>query len=538
MKLNIEFMKKYIIENIAGTEDDKGFIENLSNIALVKNEDIDKYENDVKCYIKQIIHYINNDKEKNGIKAIEDIFGFIKEFDFESGEGNFYLFVANVKIKAVALLCRMYLFIEKYHTHEEELLETERKNAFDATKKCISDYIENKDVKELLKSLTEKYNDNESNKIGYYLKNSSIDNKYELSEKIDEYTKSNYDFYEMSPECKKLAQIILNLINKDVNLKNINENEIGEIISTINLISDEKIENKIAEFEEEKNMSEFLQNEQRENRSLRYFLFDNRMKEVEFFGVENRFNWLWEQEEKVCLYRNVTKKNNNECLEKKKSYGYMKALMNYIVSHASGNSAIANSYSRNPIRDFYKYIDFPKKESPYKFNFEIKININNASENKFEVEFKINDEFEINKDVQAKFEFIENATTNSLKITNDDKEEEVSFYAYLKKDVNEYKNTKFCIEYCKENSIVPAESGRRLSKLNNYLHTWGIQSNFKLSKISDNDDEVITSTGYFSEGKVYNLNIGEIWAIMYKLYEYECEESNICEKDSKLKEKL
>ncbi|MFQ8892992.1 MAG: hypothetical protein ACLR8H_11520 [Clostridium sp.] len=547
MELNIEFLKNYIINNIAGTEEDNEFIKNLSNIALVKNEDIYNYKNYIEYNISQIKNYIDSNKERNGIKAIEDIFGFIGDFNFQKENGNFYLFVGNVKIKAVALMCRMYLFIEKYQKHATDKLDERRGNAHKTTIWYIKNYIEGKEIESLLKSLTEKYEPiekykyNESDYKGYCLKHDDEQYCYFLEEKNKD-EKSNAKSYKMSKECKKSAEIICHLISKKLELDTLDDKTIGEIVNIINLISEKTIENKIAEFKEQEKMLGFLKDEHNKNRSLRYFLFDNRMKEVEFFGVENRFNWLWEQEQGVCLYRNVTEKDPYDNLEEKKSYEYMSELMKHIISHASGkNYHKANSYSRNPIRDFYKYIDigFPEK-APYEFNFEVNININNNSENEFFVTSEqINVDFNLVVNMKAKFEFIENATTNSLKITTDStSREEVSFYNYLKKNEGDYSKTQFCIEYCKENSIVPADSGRRLRKLNDYLHTWGVTENFHYSYISDNDDEVITSTDYFSDNQknIYELNFIQILAVMYGLYDLEA--PSIDNKADRLKKKI
>lgn len=535
MELNIEDMKKYVIENLAGTKEDIEFIESLVNIALVKTEDIEKYKNYIIFNIENIKSYINPEQNiqlkgntlKKGIKEIEEIFGFIDEFEFKDGEkGNFYLFVANIKIKAVAFLCRMYVFIQNYYNHTEDDWRKQEEKVFESARKDIENFFTNSENNiEKILDMANKKSKEESEKNKYHLKNGEIEKVTE--EKEGEVT------YELTKECKEAVCCINNA------LKKVECSEFSKIISSINRISDKPISDRMLEFEERKKMSEEMFEKKREDRSLRYFLFDNSMNEVEFFGVENRFNWLWEQESEVYLYRNATEKESNENLEGKKSYEYMKSLMEHVILQTSGNAnSIAGlnsavSYSRNPIRDFYKYLDFPKEKDLYNnlkekdlYNIEYHCKISNMDVKNMEVTVKKNF-----YDVKATFEIVKGVNTNSLKILSEKSAEvdEVSFYHYLKKIPESYDKTLFCIEFCKQNSIVPDDGDRRLNSLENYLHTWGIEGNFVRTRISDTDDEVITSSEYFKnefknekeEVHSYNLNIKEIWAILYLMYNLE-----------------
>lgn len=503
----VEEIVDYIINNLGGTDEDNCFINALAYVAQVQIcvgerslKELDREKINKK--IEVIYNYIKNPKTI-GIAEINKILGFITEnIDFSCDDGNYYLFVANVKIKAMAFLCRTYSFIKKYERHEETDWNTKLTNARNEVKSQICKVLEEKE--NLKKCISTNQQEEELNEYKI------VENTFKRKIKDDN---EKTEYYKLTKEQAENLNLAFQVKEGKKDLAQLERNNVGQITELLG------IENKVEDIETQKEMVEHI-SQNSENRSLRYFIFDNSMREVEFFGIENRFNWLWESESNVCLYRNVVKKENNantSKFETQKGMDYMKSLMERIVGHASGvNYDEAISYSRNPIRDIYKYLDLNHDAKPLEIVFTIEVKdgqVNLACEENF------------CEDEKATFEFIEKATTNMIKIFNGElaNVEQCSFYKYLKLSEDKYSNTKYCIEFCKENAIVPHSTERRLIKLNDYLHTWGIDKNFMFSHVSDNDDEVITSIDYFADGekKTYTLNFIEILVVLYKIFSIE-----------------
>ena len=509
MVQKVEEIVEYIIKNLDGTDEDNCFINALAYVAQVQLcvDEISLIELDsatINEKIEDIYNYIKNPKTI-GIVEINKIFGFITDnFDFNCDDGNYYLFIANVKIKAMAFLCRTYSFIKKYERHEESEWEYKLKSARSDVTEEICAVLEKEN---LIKHISIKCQTNQQEKeLNEYkiVKNRIVEKSKEDNGKTE--------YCKLTKEQACDFNLAFQIKEREMELSQLERITVGRITELLG------IENKVEDIEIQKEMAERII-QKSENRSLRYFIFDNSMREVEFFGIENRFNWLWESESNVCLYRNVVKKEKNANtykFETQKGMDYMKELMTRIVSHASGDYNEAISYSRNPIRDIYKYLDLNHDVKPLEIVFTINVNGEQVS---------LDCTHCFNENETATFEFIEKATTNKIRTSNDglSNVKESSFYEYLKLSEDNYSNTKYCIEFCKENTIVPYSKGRRLIKLNNYLHTWGIDKNFMYSHVSDNDDEVITSIDYFTddEKKIYKLNFIDILVILYKIYSIE-----------------
>lgn len=518
----IDEIVKIIKDNLSD-EEDKDFIDNLKYFATLT-----EVPEDVNGKFNEIVEFVKNELKKQGIIAeaseIGKYFGHIiskENINKENINKKDTLLIADLKVKSMVFLLRAYNLVGTYNKYTTKKSEQDIQNDFSSFKEEVKSILEelkilkNKQENSFIYDvISKKENGEEMYESRWHCKCEELIKKLNdesLEEKniIDVFSNAMSD---CEMEYIRDVTILYMFMYDKIDIEKLFEKEPIRLLYTItNIYKDAKDENfkKIAHKSEkiiekyEENTNSFKNNIY----PIRYFLFDNRMKEVQYYGISNRFNWFWEQEKNVTLFRNFSKdRGSKEDLKEKKNVEYFKNLMKHIKEHVNGtNVNKAYSYSRNPIRDLYKYLH--RKSYNYYCNYSQlvfecdSISVNNNDEINIE-------NLELNEDKSvAVFEIVEGVTVNSLKIKKDNNKKEIFFYEYLKEEADNYESTLFCIEFCKENAIVSEKSGRRLKHLNDYLNSWtGDYTDFIYSKISENDDEVITSPEYFDEvKKIYNM---------------------------------
>lgn len=203
----------------------------------------------------------------------------------------------------------------------------------------------------------------------------------------------------------------------------------------------------------------------------KYFMFNNKMREIEFYGASYDIWWRWVTKKRTIFRAQTLYKQNDSNSETNEEY--IKDMFTECVNHMSKSRNLL-SFSKNGLVDVYKYL-YP-----------------------FETE---------NGEYEAKFNIIKNADINCI-FGDFNNEFLKTFQQFIdEKDITKYKNLEYNdLGYTVE--IYPeATAGEDTNakgtitnikdRLQNYFRTWDVKAN-KIEHYVADDKEVIC------KGKIYN----------------------------------
>ncbi|MCD7841550.1 MAG: hypothetical protein LUG56_03685 [Lachnospiraceae bacterium] len=422
-------------------EEEKNFISALSFMATLTDEDIDKNKADIENQVDVIREFVS--KSTSGNAEIRNLFGFKdkkEKFNFKTNQKSYCFFVADLKIKATIFIIRSYKFMNMM-----------RKIDYNEIKKEFTDLINNDKYKNLL-DVIKKETDIDYNKIT----NEGIENE-ELKNIIEIFSdKISLKFQDNTTEYKGINDRIQNIV-ENTNLAN----------------------NKL---------------------SLSYYLFDNSMHDVAFYGTKSKLLWSWESRS-ATLYHNISLKTDFNDKENKQNgvstrIDYVKAMFKNMINHINSHSQFILSYSTNPVLDIFKYLYHPCQDGQDVFSF----CASKESDTDNSLKISLTNKNNIEKDEKCKFGIAKNIQINNIRNSKTC----VDFYTFLSGNAEEKLTSDyyFCIEPF--NPIRNGnESGRLASRLCTYLGTWCNDDEqlkkLYYSKVSERDDEVICAKGYIKD---------------------------------------
>ncbi|NKF07112.1 hypothetical protein J1C67_00045 [Clostridium gasigenes] len=492
--LSLEIICGAIIKMLREEEDPDGnegyirFIEDLRFIAEVHNDTIKDEKDKVDEAISRIQDFIDARDSHN--RDMKDLFGLIGEkketYNFDQTNKSYYFFVGDLKMKAFIFLLRAYRFIQKYLSGNEP----------EDASKPVSELKQmiNMDLYQQI------FADDSSRYKSYVYEEDN--GKYSFRKHDGEAEEPGAYLDVCSEEIKELIEKLQNIKEKGSDNIKAYEVEIVEIEDFFGKSAMQYKGDKIKGFSDkipgilegimDYKVKEGLEESKDRNKKgyAKYFLFDNGMHEVSWYGVESEFSWLWEQHENVTLFRNVSEKSEGSQQESKNRVSFMQTMFSEIISHLNGASVNNCSYSKNPIRDIYKYVQIADGNmSTYV------ISIDNTK-------LKCIEDGNSMEQPKCRFGIVCNATTNSIKTNN----KEESFYNFvIGEEALGDGNPKYSIEPFLINSATSTKKGRRAEQFCEYLNSWKeLEKKVIYSKVSENDDEIITSYNYFEEVNVSN----------------------------------
>ena len=492
--------------------ENNNFIKAMYYLATIKIDNLDK-DNSVEGAVKIIKEYIQKNSSAND--NVNNMFGF-KSSDFSIPKKNtkgYYFFLADLKIKCTVYILRIHNFIlnwkksNKIESQRDYFLELVKNIKINSVRKMFSlDPIDTddtfKEIVELTGSEEKNIEEIESEK------NKEKSNQYkEFYNNIKKFLKE-VDNEKRVEIGKKIYEIQRILINEEKE-----GGYIDEIPSFINIESIFKEREPKANFDEE------------------YYLFDNSMKEIDFVGIQ--WKWLWRYEEDIAdLFRCVGTDDftywgeyNISSDETTSGRKYYQTMIKNIVSHMNKGQDKTKlaSYSKNPFRDIYKYMNIEnckKVSEGSKENYFFivkKVTDNDNIHYKAELKYgsvlnkdSINKErefpYEINKNIVT-FAMIKNAKINvarkisevskhvadfkigkvSYKVNNN--EDPVSFFKLIKE--GEDSDYSFCVDILNNKALYTGDVRNVFKKyVSNFPDVNNIQG-LQLNIVSTSDDEVV-----------------------------------------------
>lgn len=369
------------------------FINALLNISEVSIDNLPEDKNSIGSDIEKISNYIKNNNSYNfRLNNMFNLNGFTLP---PEGTKEYYFFIADLKIQSTVYILRIYNFICSWKdTHgverrradflEEvkniklnllgEFVEKDSIVAKDAILEDLLDvnFIENDTQKEEKnyneKKLMDLYKEVTSyiTNINLFFEDESIDIMRSLEDLATVFKKLKQ---------QKLDQFPITSEENNFRTGNAEEKKYTEIRDKIEEEFSRlpNFEYGIKLFQANQDKFDFMSQD-----AIEYYLFDNSMKELDFCGIE--WEWLWRYECNIAdLFRcvgtdNFTYKSKfqiTNCESNNDSEGgisgreYYANMIRETVRHMNkgDNKSKLASYSKNPFRDIYKYMNIEKNNN-------------------------------------------------------------------------------------------------------------------------------------------------------------------------------
>lgn len=485
----------------------KSKVDALFDIIEYNGENANAFLSNTLVLINQLYHGISEDSLK---KANKD---------------NDVLFVAETKLRAKVFKRRAELFIKDYlrrdsdEFKEEQFTDFKNKacsitlkdiidvvnlnsnpyaNAVSATKvSMFNKFIADNDIKEETKLVD----------VSDELKFAAGDNKNNqyavIADELIAYLKKlsySNDSDEWTKELKNNAEAVtekLKALYDDLTNSASNKNDKDITISALNF------------------PLEFRQMELKGN--CGYYLFDNSYQEIQFGGIS--YKWFWRYETgSADLFRNVERTEFKAKEFRTLSYPEMiKALVEHMNTGCNKDYNLS-SWSKDPVRDIYKYLNVPDTHGGYHKDYtiafeQVEDETKNGEEcnNEKKTKFRITKIDELDVDAMASFSVIKNAQTNvfaPISESSDNPTFKINDKGYTlpnEADIKSFDeligneqngNFAYCVDVW--NNKAPYEGDIR-AQFSEYARRMG-GSGVQLSVVSSGDKEVImlgsTCTGY------------------------------------------
>ena len=485
-----QIIKKYNLK-----DNDIEFIDALKIVSDVKLEDVNN--NDVIQSVKSIQKYVGNNVSSN--EVISTLFGFGAKSEIDIDEiskktKEYLYFISDIKIKATVYLLRICSFFKSWEKEWANNIKSQ-------------DNFINRVKNTTLKSIFEYFG--------------------ESSDSIEKY--NNYTIGKLASKKRDDWESSENKFNKNISYKYISH--------CVNYLKNEKDEKnadkyagkadeleqeseiKLMEREDVKSLQLFLNFQSNEkshwektitnNNAFRYYLFDNSMKEIDFCGICRKWRWKYLRAD-ADLFRcekNIkeTKEMENMRIfsdidENDQPHEYYKKMIKKTVNHMNGEMQFL-SFSKNPYRDIYKYLDFQQN-----INTEFIISGEIGSRKpKFTAKLSDEDEQSTNKS-HVYFIMVKKANTNIFHRKNN---KAVGFFDFINSmdDFKAYVNkekiepTYFCLDVL-NNSITTDGDIRNVFQ--EYTNSFpGIEiSGLTRQKVAPSDEEVVMNNYIPNEIKI------------------------------------
>lgn len=216
---------------------------------------------------------------------------------------------------------------------------------------------------------------------------------------------------------------------------------------------------------------------------LKYMMFNNTMREIQYIGAAYRYLWHWECKTKN-LFRYVSYDGEEMQLgDNCTKESFLQNMFNTVISHMNRSSGKLCSYSEDPYVDIYKYLKIMKAEN-YVFT-DI-----NAKQEGFKIKIK-----GLDNDNVARFDILKGVKVNPISRDGT----VCDFYGFVQdgKALRKEEKLAYAVELYPE--LPEAEKNSKETTKNikkllvSYLKTWGDKTDAKnlMSYVAD-DKEVVT----------------------------------------------
>lgn len=234
----------------------------------------------------------------------------------------------------------------------------------------------------------------------------------------------------------------------------------------------------------------------------KYFMFNNNMREIEFYGASFEFLWDWNTSKKTIfsakpLYRKLNFTGGNrefkgkcdDWVKVQTNQKYIENMFTEVVSHLN-NSKCLHSFTENGLLDVFKYL------YPYKVTI-ADVDQDDKHKGYYEIDEHNQTEY------QAEFRIIKNANINNI-FGDFGNEKNTPFQEFIdSKNIELYKDLGFTLEIYpppKAGDDTNEKEGIKgiKEKLINYLKLWVDDVQLIMSYVAD-DKEVISTGKCFTE---------------------------------------
>lgn len=409
----------------------RDFISALINISELTIDNLPSYKNSIALNLEKISRYIKNNNSYN--TRLNNMFN-LNDFTLPvDNTKEYYFFIADLKIQSTVYILRIYKFICSWeYTNSLEKRRTDFLNEVNNIElSLLRKLIETNDKADDYRALKDLIN------INYIIENIQ-DNEQKLIDLYKEVTPDIITINSFHEE--KDNDIIISLQNLTTVFETLKQQRLDQVTIKFKENGKEKIEeefSKLPNFEYGIQLFKYSQNKFDFNsqNAIEYYLFDNSMKELEFCGIE--WKWLWRYERNKrdlfrcvgtdnfsCNFEFQISNNSEKNINNRKYYSNM---IRETVKHMNTgtNKPKLSSYSKNPFRDIYKYMDIKKNNNEQNNEYYFIVRKDNKDKYKSYLKsgtFEINDKssdllelpYEKNKN-NVTFALIKNADTNIIR---------------------------------------------------------------------------------------------------------------------------